>query len=103
VIPLSEEPQILGHEIAGIVEDVGRDVVDLRPGDRVVIDQGRNCVSERRSPLCEYCTTGDSHQCALYREHGITGLPGGFAEYLTRPAGNALSPAPDLELGAAAL
>jgi len=26
VIPLSEEPQILGHEIAGIVEDVGRAV-----------------------------------------------------------------------------
>lgn len=103
VIPLSEEPQILGHEIAGIVEDVGRDVVDLRPGDRVIIDQGRNCVSEHRSPLCEYCTTGDSHQCAQYREHGITGLPGGFAEYLTIPSVNAVRLDSDIELADAAL
>jgi hypothetical protein len=24
---------------------------------------------------CDYCRTGDSHQCEFYREHGITGLP----------------------------
>src|SRR2546430_5479630 len=39
-----------------------------------------NCVSAARSPLCEYCASGDSHQCESYSEHGITGLPGGFAE-----------------------
>jgi len=103
VIPLAEEPQILGHEIAGVVEDVGRDVPDLRPGDRVVIDQGRNCVSEHRMPLCEYCATGDSHQCELYREHGITGLPGGFAEYLTIPAVNAVRVESELDMAEAAL
>jgi L-iditol 2-dehydrogenase len=103
VIPLSEEPQILGHEIAGIVEDVGRDVSDLRPGDRVIVDQGRNCVSERRSPLCEYCATGDSHQCELYREHGITGLPGGFAEYVTIPAVNLVPVASQVDMAEAAL
>jgi L-iditol 2-dehydrogenase len=103
LIPLSEEPQILGHEIAGVVEDVGRDVLDLTPGDRVIVDQGRNCVSERRSPLCEYCTTGDSHQCELYREHGITGLPGGFAEYLTIPAVNAVRLASEVDMADAAL
>lgn len=103
VIPLAEEPQILGHEIAGVVEDVGRSVSDLRAGDRVVIDQGRNCVSEHRSPLCEYCATGDSHQCELYREHGITGLPGGFAEYVTIPAVNAVRVESDLDVAEAAL
>ena len=103
VIPLSEEPQILGHEIAGIVEDVGRDVTDLRPGDRVIVDQGRNCVSEHRAPLCEYCATGDSHQCELYREHGITGLPGGFAEYLTIPAVNAVRIGSQVHMADAAL
>ena len=102
-IPLSEEPQILGHEIAAVVEDVGRDVEDLRAGDRVIVDQGRNCVSERRSPLCEYCTTGDSHQCEHYREHGITGLPGGFAEYLTIPAVNAVPIVSDVDVAEAAL
>jgi threonine dehydrogenase-like Zn-dependent dehydrogenase len=89
-IPLPTEPQILGHEIAGVVEEAGSDVADLRADDPVVVDQGRNCVSEARSSRCEYCASGDSHQCAFYREHGITGLPGGFAEYVTIPAVNAV-------------
>ena len=103
VIPFAEAPQILGHEIAGVVEDVGRDVGDLRAGDRVIVDQGRNCVSEHRTPLCEYCATGDSHQCERYREHGITGLPGGFAEYVTIPAVNAVRVESQLDMAEAAL
>jgi threonine dehydrogenase-like Zn-dependent dehydrogenase len=89
-IPLAEHPQILGHEIAGVVEEVGRDVRDLVVGERVIIDQGRTCISEHRTPVCEYCITGDSHQCEDYREHGITGLPGGFAEFVTVSALNAV-------------
>ncbi|MEJ7618749.1 MAG: alcohol dehydrogenase catalytic domain-containing protein [Pyrinomonadaceae bacterium] len=43
-------------------------------------------LSAGRDAVCEYCATGDSHQCEFYREHGITGLPGGLAEYLpSRP------------------
>jgi L-iditol 2-dehydrogenase len=90
LVPLAESPQILGHEITGRVAAVGRSVRDLSPGNRVVVDQGRTCVGERRAPICEYCATGDSHQCEYYAEHGITGLPGGFAEYLAVPAVNAL-------------
>ena len=89
-IPLRAAPQILGHEIVGIVEERGREVADLAPGDQVIVDQGINCVSARRSERCEYCATGDSHQCAFYAEHGITGLPGGLAEYVTVPAVNAV-------------
>jgi len=102
-IPLARAPQILGHEIAGVVEAAGASVRDLRPGERVVIDQGRNCVSAARSPVCEYCASGDSHQCESYREHGITGLPGGFAEYLTVPAVNAVRVASDRDAAVAAL
>jgi L-iditol 2-dehydrogenase len=94
VIPLDEAPQILGHEIAGVVTEVGRDVRDVREGARVIVDQGRTCVGERRDPRCEYCATGDSHQCEHYREHGITGLPGGLAEELVVPAPNVSSQAP---------
>lgn len=89
IVPLEEAPQILGHEFVGTVAEVGARVGDLRPGDRVVVDQGRNCMSAAR-PLCEYCSTGDSHQCAHYGEHGITGLPGALAEYITVPAANAV-------------
>jgi L-iditol 2-dehydrogenase len=94
--PLATHPQILGHEIAGVVVETGRDVHDVAPGDRVLVDQGRTCVSERRDPICEYCGSGDSHQCEHYAEHGITGPPGGFAEFVIVPAANTVRVTSDL-------
>jgi threonine dehydrogenase-like Zn-dependent dehydrogenase len=102
-IPLALQPQILGHEITGVVEQVGSAVTDLREGDRVVIDQGLNCVSRRREVMCEYCRTDNSHQCEFYREHGITGLPGGLAEFIAVPAVNAIKINAPLEASTAAL
>lgn len=89
-IALAVHPQILGHEICGYVEAMGSEVHDLQVGERVVLDQGLNCLSARRETLCEYCRTGDSHQCEFYREHGITGLAGGLAEFISVPAVNAV-------------
>ena len=103
VIPLVEQPQILGHELVGIVEEVGSLVKDLHISDRVVIDQGLNCLSRRRQAKCEYCASGDSHQCQFYSEHGITGLPGGLAEYIAVPAVNAIPINSELETIAAVL
>lgn len=102
-IPLLEQPQILGHEIVGEVAEVGKEVEDLQVGDHVVIDQGLNCVSNRKKQLCEYCITGDSHQCEFYGEHGITGLPGGLAEYIALPAVNLIRINSDLDRVEAAL
>jgi L-iditol 2-dehydrogenase len=89
-LPLAQYPQILGHEITGAVAALGSAVSDVEEGERVILDQGLNCMSVRRSPLCEYCATGDSHQCESYREHGITGLQGGLADYIAIPAVNAV-------------
>jgi L-iditol 2-dehydrogenase len=102
-VPLSAAPQILGHEITGTILECGHAVRDLAPGARVVVDQGRNCRSERRDPPCEYCASGNSHQCEFYQEHGITGLPGGFAEELVVPAINAIDIASDLPFTVAAV
>src|SRR5213593_4669908 len=102
-IPFGVQPQILGHEISGCIEEVGSEVFDLKVGDRVVVDQGLNCVSLRRTTLCDYCRTGDSHQCEFYAEHGITGLPGGLAEFIAVPAVNAVPIRSDLDLSQAAL
>lgn len=87
-IPLTEHPQVLGHEFSGEILEVGRQVRDLKVGDHVLCDQGLNCISQRRSPLCPYCASGDSHQCQYYAEHGLTGLPGALAEYIAMPAVN---------------
>jgi aryl-alcohol dehydrogenase len=51
-------PAVLGHEGAGVVERVGDEVADLRPGDRVVLsyDSCRACRNCRagRAPYCEH-------------------------------------------------
>lgn len=89
-VPLEQSPQVLGHEVAGLVEARGGEVRDLAVGDAVVLDQGRNCLSTGAPSLCEYCGTGDSHQCETYGEHGITGLQGGLADIVVIPAVNAV-------------
>jgi L-iditol 2-dehydrogenase len=103
LIPLTKQPQILGHEVVGVVQDAGPKAKGLVAGDRVVLDQGLNCLSFGHDPVCEYCATGDSHQCAFYREHGITGLPGGLAEYISLPAVNAIKIGSDIADAEAAL
>jgi len=95
-IPLAAAPQVLGHEFTGVVRELGREVRDLAEGERVVVDQGVNCRSAARTPACEYCATGDSHQCEHYVEHGITGLQGALAELVAVPAVNCVRVASDL-------
>ena len=50
-------PAILGHEAAGIVEAVGPQVVEFRPGDHVI------CCLSLFCGQCEYCLTGKTHLC----------------------------------------
>lgn len=102
-IPIVVQPQILGREIVGIVVKVGQQVKNIQVGRRVVLDQELNCFSLRLKQLCEYCITGDSHQCEFYNQHGITGLAGGFAEYIAFPAINLIPINCDIEPAEAAL
>ncbi len=103
LIPLEEKPLILGHEFCGIVEEVGGSVKDVSAGDWVVVDQGWNCLSHQKANLCEYCATGDTHQCANYAEHGITGPQGALAEFVAVPAINTVRIENELPLQQAAL
>ena len=48
--PFARYPRIIGHEFAGEVEAVGRDVTELVPGDRVVVDPVVACGTLLRLP-----------------------------------------------------
>jgi S-(hydroxymethyl)glutathione dehydrogenase/alcohol dehydrogenase len=52
-------PCVLGHEGAGVVEEVGPGVAHVRPGDRVVLSWVAQC------GRCFYCRAGQPHLCAL--------------------------------------
>ena len=52
-------PTILGHEGAGIVEEVGSGVTDIREGDHVILTWKRSC------GRCEMCQKGFSNLCDL--------------------------------------
>jgi threonine dehydrogenase-like Zn-dependent dehydrogenase len=97
-VPLKESPQILGHEFYGTVESVGKDVIKCKPGDKVIADQVLNCHSKARVPLCEYCETGDSHQCAYLEELGITGPPGAFSDLVSIPETNVVVTPADISV-----
>ena len=50
-------PIIIGHEIAGIVVEVGRHVRNFKEGERVCVAPGHGCGE------CKYCRTGHSTVC----------------------------------------
>jgi threonine dehydrogenase-like Zn-dependent dehydrogenase len=95
--PFLDEGDILGHEPMGVVAEVGSEVTELRPGDRVVVPFNVSCGT------CFMCTQGLHSQCETTQVHeygtgaslfGYTKLygqvPGGQAEYLRVPFGDTL-------------
>lgn len=77
-------PMVLGHEGAGIVEAVGPNVRDVRPGDHVVLSWFAPC---RR---CEACASGKAWLCSNTKAVANT-LPDGSTP-LSDAAGNPVLP-----------
>lgn len=72
-------PAVPGHEFGGIVQEVGRNVVGCRPGDRVVVDPIISCHA------CPACLTGHINACRSLKLLGIE-WNGGFGQYVSAPA-----------------
>lgn len=73
-----EHPLILGHEFAGVIEKVGKNVKCYKPGMKVAVAPNMGC------GVCDRCVSGNTQQCVDYYAFGIS-IPGAFAEYVKLP------------------
>lgn len=76
--PYAVYPQICGHEIAGLVSELGEGVIGPEPGTAVVVEPFIGCGT------CYPCRVGKSNCCMNLKIIGVH-QPGGYAEYLTAP------------------
>lgn len=90
-----EMPHILGADVAGVVDLVGAEVLDLAVGTEVVLNPGLSCGA------CQRCLSGEDNLC---RSYGILGehQNGGYAEYLCVPRRNVLLKPPNVSFEQAA-
>jgi len=78
--PFAKYPIVPGNEITGVIEDVGEDVTEFRPGARVGLSAlFSSCGS------CGQCANDDEFLCSQMEFTGIT-KDGGYQEFMVAPA-----------------
>ena len=77
---IKKAPRVLGHEIAGEIVKVGKNVKKFKEGERVFVSHHVPCQE------CKYCKQGKETLCDTLRSTNF--YPGGFAEYLRVPSIN---------------
>ena len=97
-------PQVLGHEVVGLVDTTGPAVTGLDVGQRVVLYPNLGCRPRGISPLCPACARGDYSICANFHAGRLSAgihtgnaveATGGFAERLPAHMSMAI-PVPDV-------
>ncbi len=68
-------PHVPGHELAGVISDIGSAVTKFKVGDRVTVPFVCGCGT------CQFCLRGDAQVCPTQTQPGFTGF-GSFAEYV---------------------
>jgi propanol-preferring alcohol dehydrogenase len=71
-------PTTLGHEVAGVVEQIGTEVKSVKPGDRVCLHYLATCGA------CEWCGIGNEQFCRSAQMIGKH-RDGGYAEFILMP------------------
>jgi L-idonate 5-dehydrogenase len=59
-----KEPMVLGHEVAGVIEEVADDVRSFAVGERIAISPSRPCGA------CRFCQQGLQNHCLDMRYYG---------------------------------
>lgn len=73
-------PVIPGHQVVGIIEEMGAQVVECRPGDRVGVAWIFSACGS-----CHFCRHGQENLCAQFQGTGRD-ADGGYAQYMVAPA-----------------
>ena len=68
-------PRVMGHELSGVVTEVGEGVENVKPGDKVVMDPVMACKT------CRICLSGHSNVCENVKCFGVQ-MDGGFQDYI---------------------
>jgi L-idonate 5-dehydrogenase len=96
-----KQPMALGHEISGVVEEVGADITTLKAGQRIAISPSRPC------GVCKFCQLGQQQHCLSMRFYGsampFPHIQGGFRDSLVIDPHQAHAVADHLSLSEAAL
>lgn len=74
-MPVRERGSSMGHEMIGVVEEIGADVRTVKPGDVVIVPFVWSC------GVCDFCREGLQTSCRLGRQHA----EGAQAEYRRAP------------------
>jgi len=77
---IKNAPRVLGHEMAGDIVKVGKNVNKFKVGDRIFVSHHVPCNT------CNYCENDQHTICKTL--HSTNFYPGGFAEYLKVPETN---------------
>ncbi|HJW53097.1 MAG TPA: alcohol dehydrogenase [Burkholderiaceae bacterium] len=78
--PGLQYPRVPGHEVAGVIDAVGRDTVVWQPGQQVGVGwNGGYC------GRCDPCRRGEFFACVTRQVTGVT-YDGGYGEYMIAPA-----------------
>ena len=81
LLPGISYPRVPGHEIAGVIDEVGDDVAVWKKGDRVGVGwHGGHC------GYCESCRRGDFLFCRVAPLISGFHLDGGYEDYVAVPA-----------------
>jgi D-arabinose 1-dehydrogenase-like Zn-dependent alcohol dehydrogenase len=88
LFPGVQYPRVPGHEIAGVIDSMGKDIEEWKSGQRVAVGwHGGHC------GRCESCRRGDFITCRFLQIPGFS-YDGGYADYMIAPK-EALAAIPD--------